>query len=457
MTTDAAPRRRRRIFISYRRNDAQGHAGRLADNLASAFEERAVYIDTESDGDKSPRAEILYELRRCKVILIVIGPDWATLRRAGADRPRILEDDDIVAFEVRHAIQQWATGAVIYIVRVGDAPMPSPSEVPADIAEIFDTKAEYRRPKDFPLRPAHWKKDFRALKWAIFWQLIFCWPLREAKDVLVSATAASVVMGILGAGLVILRSRNPLYPAAESQLPLAMGAAGIIAAASAFLWKSALFKFKPRNLWMAVASFSILAFGSYATYASMAPMTVVQLSNNGSLYCGADYFTQPFGNSGHDYRQGPVIHVDNKCKEAFRCEFQEITLQPGLNVDGATLTIDAAKNVNGNSPAYLDALLAPAPYRAEVPGVDSDPPRQPQQILHLSQSTPIPKSFVVRFRVGSSDTKATVTVALKDLNGALIQEKHVPITFSRDYIDACDRARPGGGGAAPATQSPQHH
>lgn len=450
--TGPVPRRRRRIFISYRRNDAQGHAGRLADDLSDFFEERAVYIDTVSEGDNSPRTEILDELRRCKVVLIVIGPDWVTLRREGGDRPRILEDDDIVAFELRNALKQRAAGAVLYIVRVGDAAMPLPSQVPADCADAFDTKADHRRPKDFPLRPAYWKKDVRALKWAIFWQLIFCWPLREAKDVLVSATAASIVMSILATGLVLLRSYNPLYPAAASYLPVAMGAAAFLAATSAFLWKSALFKVRSRNLWIALTAFAILGFGSYVTYKSLAPMTVVKLSRGGSIYCGVDYFTQPFGNSAQGYRQGPVINVNEKCAQAFRCEFEQITLDPGIDTNGATLTIDAAQNFKESRPGYLDALLAPSAHRGEVP--ESDAARQPKQVLNLSHSSPISESFVVRFRAGSQDDKVTVVVALKDSNGALIQEEHVPIVFSSDYMRACDAAGAGSGRTGSAVQSP---
>ena len=71
MSTNTAPTR---IFISYRRDDASGHAGRLYDDLVERFGDDRVFIDIDTIelgvdfGDSIEQA-----LDRCEVVLAVIG------------------------------------------------------------------------------------------------------------------------------------------------------------------------------------------------------------------------------------------------------------------------------------------------------------------------------------------------------------------------------------------------
>jgi len=63
------------IFISYRRSDGAGYAGRIFDRLQKEFGPGRVYRDVDSleDGTRFPDA-IAKQLAKCRIVLVVIGP-----------------------------------------------------------------------------------------------------------------------------------------------------------------------------------------------------------------------------------------------------------------------------------------------------------------------------------------------------------------------------------------------
>ena len=65
------------VFISYRRADTGGHAGRLFDRLSRWFDAGEVFfdVDTFDAGDVFPE-RIERAIRAAKVVLVVIGPGW---------------------------------------------------------------------------------------------------------------------------------------------------------------------------------------------------------------------------------------------------------------------------------------------------------------------------------------------------------------------------------------------
>src|SRR5688500_9463232 len=93
-----------RIFISYRRDDSAGHAGRLADHLHRRFGSARVFldIDTIQPGADFPTV-LRSSLQETVAMLVVIGPSWTSL--AGADGVRRLDDPaDFVRLEVEAAL-----------------------------------------------------------------------------------------------------------------------------------------------------------------------------------------------------------------------------------------------------------------------------------------------------------------------------------------------------------------
>lgn len=67
------------IFLSYRRADASGHAGRLYDHLSAYFGRESLFYDLGSVRPGSEwEAEIVDALGRCKAVLVLVSKDWMT-------------------------------------------------------------------------------------------------------------------------------------------------------------------------------------------------------------------------------------------------------------------------------------------------------------------------------------------------------------------------------------------
>ena len=81
------------IFISYRRQDSQSAAGRLADSLKEHFPEAAVFRDVETIEAGADFVDAINKaLESCGVLLAVIGPRWISIQgdagQAPAGRPQ---------------------------------------------------------------------------------------------------------------------------------------------------------------------------------------------------------------------------------------------------------------------------------------------------------------------------------------------------------------------------------
>ena len=89
-----------RIFISYRRDDASGTAGRLYDRLAARLGTDRVFMDVDSISPGYDFAKAIeYAVARCDVVLALIGNEWlAAVDRWG--RRRLDDPNDFVALEI---------------------------------------------------------------------------------------------------------------------------------------------------------------------------------------------------------------------------------------------------------------------------------------------------------------------------------------------------------------------
>ncbi len=113
-----------RIFISYRRSDAGGHAGRLFDRLRERFGDQHVFFDLDDiePGDRFPD-RIDTAIRSATVVLVVIGPDWFdSLNKRAAN-----QKTDFVRHEVSIAVERKRNPddqVQVIPLLVGDATMP---------------------------------------------------------------------------------------------------------------------------------------------------------------------------------------------------------------------------------------------------------------------------------------------------------------------------------------------
>lgn len=123
----------RSIFISYRRDDSSGSAGRIYDHLKEGFGEDHVFMDIDSiaAGDNFLTA-ITRTLDECEVVLVVIGKRWNT---ATDDRgsKRLDQASDPVRLEVEQA---FARARLVIPVLVEGASMPSPESLPESLRQL---------------------------------------------------------------------------------------------------------------------------------------------------------------------------------------------------------------------------------------------------------------------------------------------------------------------------------
>ena len=67
------------IFLSYRREDSSGHAGRIFDCMRDRFGDESVFMDVTDIQPGVDFTEALDSaLSSCRVVLVVIGTQWLT-------------------------------------------------------------------------------------------------------------------------------------------------------------------------------------------------------------------------------------------------------------------------------------------------------------------------------------------------------------------------------------------
>lgn len=98
-----------RIFLSYRRDDAEAYAGRLHETLVRTFGTENVFMDQFSirPGDQFPWA-IQQAAAHAAVMVTLIGPKWATLQDAHG-RSRLDNEHDFVRREITAALDRGVT------------------------------------------------------------------------------------------------------------------------------------------------------------------------------------------------------------------------------------------------------------------------------------------------------------------------------------------------------------
>jgi len=126
------------IFISYRRDDSAGYAGRLYDRLAAHFGADRVFMDVagiELGTDFVTAIE--QAVGSCQVLIVVIGDEWLSTTDA-AGRRRLDDPHDFVRLETSVALEREIR---VVPVLVGGALMPRGDELPADLKALARRQA----------------------------------------------------------------------------------------------------------------------------------------------------------------------------------------------------------------------------------------------------------------------------------------------------------------------------
>ncbi len=122
-----------KIFISYRRNDSAGHAGRVMDRLEREFGLDQLFMDVDAIPLGANFVKVLREeVAKCDVLLAVIGPNWLETRDDDGNR-RLDNPNDFVRIEVAAALQRDIP--VIPILLDG-AGIPKANQLPKNLKEL---------------------------------------------------------------------------------------------------------------------------------------------------------------------------------------------------------------------------------------------------------------------------------------------------------------------------------
>jgi formylglycine-generating enzyme required for sulfatase activity len=126
------------IFISYRREDSSGWAGRLSHALRKNFGADQVFIDINTIEPGVVYTAVTEEwLTSCDVVLVLIGPRWLTVTDKKGQR-RLDNPRDLVRIEVAVALRR---GIRVVPVLIGGAAMPSIDDLPEDLEELVRLNA----------------------------------------------------------------------------------------------------------------------------------------------------------------------------------------------------------------------------------------------------------------------------------------------------------------------------
>ena len=141
------------VFISYRRDDTQGHAGSLARALGETVGSELVFLDTEDIVGGTDFPSVLRKaVESAHVLLAVIGKRWSTASNAGGER-RLDDKKDFVRQEISLALQQ---GIRVIPVLVEGARMPAEEDLPEDLMSLATCNA-------LELSNSHWDEDIARL------------------------------------------------------------------------------------------------------------------------------------------------------------------------------------------------------------------------------------------------------------------------------------------------------
>lgn len=141
------------IFISYRREDTEGHAGRLFEALKAHFGQDAVFMDVAGiKPGRDFRKAIDANVANCDALLAVIGKGWLSAKDATGQR-RLDDANDFVRLETISALKR---DIPVVPVLVQAAVMPRKEQLPPEMEELA-----YRNAVE--LTHARWTSDVQVL------------------------------------------------------------------------------------------------------------------------------------------------------------------------------------------------------------------------------------------------------------------------------------------------------
>jgi len=141
------------IFISYRRDESLGYAGRIYERLADLYGADSVFRDVDDIGPGADFAHVIdRHIAACDVLLVLISKQWLTLADSSGLR-RVDNPDDFVRIEITKALKRKVR---IIPLLLNNASMPAERDLP-------DEMKGFVRHQAMELTEQRWEYDFRKL------------------------------------------------------------------------------------------------------------------------------------------------------------------------------------------------------------------------------------------------------------------------------------------------------
>jgi len=144
------------VFISYRRNDSDVAAGRLADDLMEIFGRDAIFRDVDTlEAGQDYTTALDGALNSCVALIAIIGPRWSNITD-DQGRRRLENPTDWVRLEIKRGLERGIRVIPVLIA----AAMPREADVPADLKLLLQRQA-------LELSDRHWRQDVELLAQAL--------------------------------------------------------------------------------------------------------------------------------------------------------------------------------------------------------------------------------------------------------------------------------------------------
>lgn len=197
------------VFISYRREDSSGYAGRLFDILSGHFGRQNTFMDLDTiQGGDDFAVVIEQKISTSDVLVAVIGVHWLTIADEQGKR-RLDNPRDFVRLEIASALKR---GIRVIPVLVGGAVMPRAEDLPPDLSPLSERQA-------IEVRDTHFHSDAEQLI-GILHEALHGGRFRFSNlngKYLVAALAVGIIIAIV-VGVLVHQHASP--GAAHSSTPV---------------------------------------------------------------------------------------------------------------------------------------------------------------------------------------------------------------------------------------------
>jgi cytoskeletal protein RodZ len=140
------------IFVSYRRDDAAGHAGRLFDRLVSHFGKNRIFMDVDAIEPGQDFVTVIENaVGSCEILIAIIGKQW--LSSTGRNTGRLDNPNDFVRLEIATALSRDVRVIPVLVQRTS---MPKPEDLPEDLVKLTRRNA-------VELSDLRWQSDVEQL------------------------------------------------------------------------------------------------------------------------------------------------------------------------------------------------------------------------------------------------------------------------------------------------------